>query len=104
MTDLDLDKAAQATRRFHVAQTLSGGYVVVPGGERLFYKIRQAEYACDRLNLAAVLEAIREPIPSVVMAGGEAYAHQIPAAVVARTWRAMVDALIAEVKETTDAD
>lgn len=60
----------------------------------IFPSFTEAQTTCDRLNMLAVLEsdAIREPSERMVTAG---YGHSDPA----DTWRAMIDELIAEVRE-----
>lgn len=56
---IDLDKAAQATRAYfrsgHVVLTAEGNTVCKHKSGH------EAQAACDRLNLAAVLEAIIDP-------------------------------------------
>lgn len=77
-------EAARATRRHTTAEVWQRTPNMTPA---------EARAACDRLNLAAVLRAIREPTGDMVlncpyMAGME---PRYPA-----IWRAMIDTLIAE--------
>ncbi len=54
----------------------------------------EAQAACDRMNLLAVLDALREPREAMVAAADDPDGTIQPA----WYWRTMIDALIAEVK------
>ena len=110
MTDR-IAEAARATRRYHmdcslhtgvqtcfVVESASGNITLGP----ILYSSTEAQAACDRLNLLAVLEAIRKPSEGMLRAS-DRFAHtdeteNIDWKGIARIqWRAMIDALIAEV-------
>lgn len=85
---MNLTEAARATRKYFV--TDSGEIALTVDVIRR--DRAEAQSACDRLNLAAVLEAIREPSDSSL-------AYVAPEEDAAKAhWINMVDALIAEVK------
>lgn len=103
---MTISDAARATRRYAVWRRSGAAFVVSGAPVDLtlpdlptFRKRSEAEAACDRLNLLAVLEAIREPDEAMLQA-----AYTIPGGEdePGDHWRAMIDALIAEVKENSD--
>lgn len=73
---MNIDEAARATRKYQVFGD---------GGS-------EAQIACDRMNLLAVLEAIREPSEVMVAEGEAAYVYHPK-----NIWSEMIYALIAEV-------
>ena len=110
----DLAEAARATRRYEVVG-INLDYYVIPRRARIWHPIdetisvagplraEEAQAACDRLNLIAVLEALREPSEGMVAAGvHRARRDQIPAHVLATNWRAMIDAAVTEVKKSDE--
>lgn len=97
--------AARATRKYFVARRPMpggmGGFSVYdrtakPAG--VFRTEDEAQAACDRLNLLAVLEAIREPSEAQMIAGTPASEHGVEPDV----YTAMIDELIAEVSEASN--
>ena len=100
---MNIDDAALATRKYD-------WFLQGPEGERkvcvwhgddllAFDSIPEAQTACDRLNLLAVLEAIREPSEALQTAAVWRKADQEAIGdLYASVYRAMIDALIAEVK------
>ena len=106
MTDR-IAEAARATRKYEVTMTKNdqSGDVfwnAVRGSTHIYqFNCRDdAQDACDRLNLLAALEALREPSEGMVAAGvHRARRDQIPAHVLATNWRAMIDAAIKEVRK-----
>lgn len=105
---MTIDEAARATRRYmaHDEFTWGESSVVLDDGTdngklvEKFTSDEQAQAACDRLNLIAVLEAIREP--SITMCSG-LVSNTNATADPRWYWRLMIDALIAEVKEQKNA-
>ena len=96
---MNIDEAARATRGFYIEwnglkdaqvwQVFTSEHVAASRG---FNSRDDAQAACDRLNLIAVLEAIREPSDSSL-------AYVAPEEDAAKAhWINMIDALIAEVK------
>ena len=81
--------AARATRRYRKKGLL------ILNSETLKYEAGN-EAKCDRLNLIAALEAIREPSEAMCSAAPKDDLKTAHGAVY--VWRAMIDALIAEVK------
>lgn len=101
---MTIDEAAKATRRYAVwCNTQNTWAIGVHGRAKAEFslsKLEEAQAACDRLNLIAVLEALREPSEGMVAAGvHRARRDQIPAHVLATNWRAMIDAAIKEVRK-----
>lgn len=105
---MSIDDAARATRKYWSAPhwEYQDVYFADHAGcdpenvGALYGSCAEANAACDRMNLLAVLEAIREPSDAMCAAGsqdhkdawgGEApiFEHSV--------YRAMIDALIAEV-------
>lgn len=116
---MSIDEAARATRRYEVEEyggpdawadldrfavfkCEAPGYTIAEWRANGFVSEHvtedEAQAACDRLNLAAVLEALREPSMRMITVG-----WQRPSMAPAEQWRTMIDALLAEVKETTGA-
>lgn len=96
---MSIDEAAKATRRYAVTRTDFAEWVVgtaEPYGTEFprFQSFDEAQSTCDRLNLRAVLEAIREPSEEMIAATfhpgkrGPLYADV--------DWRKMIDHLIAQ--------
>lgn len=102
---MNIDDAARATRKFELA-VINDEYFVAP------FRIRrsamdetmtvagplscaEAQAACDRMNLRAVLGAIREPTQTMVDAAPRDDLRTLHGAVY--VYRAMIGALIAEV-------
>ncbi len=102
---MNIDKAAWATRAFFYSSWnglwdakvwqvfTSSEHVAASKG---FSSRAEAQAACDRLNLLAVLEAIREPSEAAVRAGYDAFEDGYVA--IRPRLKAVIDALIAEVK------
>ena len=99
-------KAAPATRKYWPVphrEYVSVYYVAFDGPQdpenigELFYSFKEAQAACDRLNLLAVLEAIREPSEGMEKAALLRYPN-LGNGDVASIWYAMIDAAITEVK------
>jgi len=90
---MDINEAAKATRKYAVwcsdirtwAVGINGSGAAVVN----FQSLDEAMSACDRLNLIAVLEAIREPSMKACAAAFIANEDENPGG----TWRAMIDAL-----------
>lgn len=102
----DLAEAARATRRYSWRYIRKSYWACEDGADEPhtgpFKTVTEAKAACDRLNLLAALEALREPSEGMVAAGvHRARRDQIPAHVLATNWRAMIDAAIAEVRPET---
>lgn len=100
----DLTEAARATRKYEVTMTKNdqSGDVfwnAVRGSTHIYqFNCRdEAQAACDRLNLLAVLKALREPSEGMVDAIGVGTVETD-----ANRWRAMIDALIAEVRKSDE--
>ena len=106
----DLAEAARATRKYFVSwhglikAKVWGVYpqdLFDPYSGELVAEIDhlssedEAQAACDRLNLIAVLEALREPSEGVVDSGDAVAAY----GGVIEVWSAMIDAAIAEVRQ-----
>ena len=93
---MNVDEAARATRKYKMEwMACDNGSVI----EFVSSDSPDNQAACDRLNLIAVLEAIREPSEAMVWAP-PSRANQSPEdSMYAGIYRAMIDALIAEVKE-----
>ena len=100
---MNLTEAARATRKYYVMGDGRGNYRVCDHNnleeyDDLRFTSDEEVYSfCDRLNLAAVLEAIREPTGQMNKAGYEAFEDGYIA--VTPRYKAMIDALIAEVKK-----
>lgn len=94
---MTIDEAARATRAYF----RSGKAVLTSDGTTVTKRITgdEAQAACDRLNLIAVLEAIMEPIAFMRSAGDTAFENGY----VEEVFTAMIDALITEVKEQQNA-
>lgn len=105
---MNIDNTARATRKYSICETMKGE-TMKDGGWR--YVVRNLdtketilvpqdvspEEFRDRLNLLAVLEAIREPTQAMIDAAPGSDLRTLHGAVY--VWRAMIDALIAEVKD-----
>lgn len=99
---MNIDKAARATRKYWSAPhwEYQDVYFADHAGcdpenvGALYGSCAEAQAACDRLNLLAVLEAIREPSEVMVAEGEAAYVYHPK-----NIWSEMIYALIAEVKE-----
>lgn len=78
--------AARATRKYSYARMLAKSSFLLPA------KMVRSE--CDRLNLLAVLDAIREPSEMMVDGGDTVAAY----GGVSEVWSAMIDAAIDEAK------
>ncbi len=96
---MNIDEAARATRKYWSAPhweyqdtyfAAHEGYDPENVGE-LYGSCAEANAACDRMNLRAVLEAIREPSEAMVDTGHYSSFGQ------RETYQAMIGALIAEV-------
>ena len=98
---MNIDEAARATRAFYIEwnglkdakvwQVFTSEHVAASRG---FNSRDDAQAACDRMNLRAVLEAIREPSETMMDAGIERVEGGEPDVI----YNAMIDALIAEVR------
>jgi ribonuclease HI len=95
--------AARATRKYFAARRAMpggmGGFAVYdrtmkPAG--IFRTEAEAQATCDRLNLLAVLDAMREPSEAMFAAARHRCAF-VYNDMVADIWRAMIDAAIKEV-------
>ena len=99
---MNIDEAARATRKYqwvcHDGEWFVEG-TTVPESVGPFETLQEAACACDRLNMLAVLEAIREPNIEAHLAGSEILMQKCfrPEVVSNLVFRAMIDALIAEV-------
>ena len=103
---MSIDDAARATRKYFVSHNPYDGWIVRDvGGEIIRYDedMQDAQAACDRLNMIAVLEAIREPTKAMVRAATDTTGQFDIGHEYVTAWQAMVDALIAEAKEKQDA-
>ncbi len=93
---------AAATRKHRIVETADGEWHVYPGdqcGGVLFSDLSKCVEYCDRLNLLAVLEAIREPSEGMTTAAVmDATEECIDDYWVDRIWGAMIAALTAEVR------
>ena len=101
---MSIDKAAKATRRYCVehhrewsGKTNNGlNFGILIGlGWRWLATSGEAQAACDRLNLLAVLEAIREPSDGMIEAERRTGGWVINDGDI---WRVMIDAAIKEVE------
>ena len=101
-----IDEAARATRRYSIYNSRGTPYWNVSEAQNVMelgkYEIaevltseRDAKCYADRLNLLAVLQAIREPREAMVQAAAEATTY-------CEVWRAMIDVLIAECEVSDD--
>jgi len=101
---MNIDKAAQATRKYFVAclRVYDRADIAYEYGIGPFSSPEEAQSACNRWNLHAVLEEIWDPSPATCMSAvewqedpdnddGSPYS-------VAGIYRAMIDALIDDVK------
>ena len=105
---MNIDEAARATRKFNTTTIYgcgkgpSGPAVCLAGDDsgggefEIFPSVADAQAACDRENLLAVLEAIREPTQAMIDAAPGGDLATLHGAVY--VWRAMIGALIEEVK------
>ena len=110
---MNIDNTARATRKYSICETMKDGgwrYVVRNWDTKETILVPQdvsPEEFRDRLNLRAVLEAIREPseamtratdkIDSCVSDHGQCYSEE-------DIWRAMIAALISEVIRMLEMD
>lgn len=100
---MNIDKAMMETRRYFVLSWSPDAFTVgtrrtdisAPSLNRTFKTRAEAQIACDRMNLLAVLEAIREPSEAMCIAGDDEDGTIQPQ----WYWRTMIDALIAEVEK-----
>lgn len=102
----DLAEAARATRKYEVTMTKNdqSGDVfwnAVRGSTHIYqFNCRdEAQAACDWLNLLAVLKALREPSDGMIEAERRTGGWVINDGDI---WRAMIDALIAEVRKSDE--
>ena len=102
---INIKDAAKETRKYFFTyyDACLGPVVCIDDGDNTIIRKceneDEAESVCDRLNLIAVLEAIREPSETMVDAAVyRAMRDQIPAHVLSVNWRVMIDALISELK------
>lgn len=101
---MNIDEAAKATRKYEFAENWIydhweySVHLVENDYQRIaIYKYQdEAIAACDRLNLIETLKAIREPSEAMCSAAPKDDLKTAHGAVY--VWRAMIDALIAEVK------
>lgn len=102
---MNIDKAMIETRRYFVLSWSPDAFTIgtnrpdvsLPSLDCTFKTRVEAQIVCDRLNLIAVLEAIREPSEAMVWAP-PSRANQSPEdSMYAGIYRTMIDALIAEV-------
>lgn len=89
----DLTEAARATRRYFI--TRSGTIAIAV--DVVQKELTDTQAACDRLNLLAVLEALREPSEGMATAA-ERVCGLWEGFLAENGWRAMIDKLIAEVR------
>lgn len=112
---MNINEAARATRRWNSAYVYGYGkeqsrWVVCDGEKEITIDGGQhdAQATCDRLNLAAVLEALHEISGRAINAGAKALCEHDdvlgPTVAVAEIFEAMIDALLAELKETKSAE
>lgn len=98
----DLTEAARATRRYVILgwtgfPKIYDGHKNIEDAVAGPFKSRDAALKdCDRLNLVAVLEALREPSNEMATAAEKACGLW-EGFLAEKAWRAMIDALIAEV-------
>ena len=106
---MNIDEAARATRKYSVYHAPGEHYWIVSSAPSVSqmrdFRIkaalpseREAQAACDRMNLLAVLEAIMEPNTAMLCAGVDADDGQTGIERIKHIHRAMIGALIAEVK------
>ena len=103
---MNIDEAARATRKYWSAPhwEYQDVYFADHAGcdpenvGALYGSWAEAQAACDRLNLLTVLEAIREPNTVMLCAGVDADDGQTGIERIKHIYRAMIDALITEVK------
>lgn len=108
---MSIDEAARATRRYmaHDEFTWGESSVVLDDATdngklvEKFTSDEQAQAACDRLNLIAVLEAIMEPSERMVMAADRASYIWQEAFEPKDAWLSMLAEKISEVKEQQNA-
>lgn len=102
----DLTEVALATRKYYMDCSLHTGVqtcFIVDGASQkvalgpIMYSSVKAQAACDRLNLLAVLEALREPSEGMVAAAEKACGLW-EGFLAEKGWNVMIDKLIAEVK------
>ena len=95
---MNLTEAAKATAEFFVTRVDFGEFCVGTheGYARSVQTHAEAIVVRDRLNLLGVLEAIREPTQAMIDAAPGGDLATLHGAVY--VWRAMIDALTAEVK------
>ena len=93
------DRSTEATRATRKWQCTPGNvvYSLSTDGVRVCATQEEARAACDRLNLLAVLEALREPSEGMVTAAEKACGLW-EGFLAEKGWRVMIDAAIAEVK------
>ena len=94
-----VDDAALATAKFFITRVDFDDFFVGTQEIHLgsFKTYAEAKSACDRWNLLAVLEAIREPTQAMIDAAPGSDLRTLHGAVY--VWRAMIAALIAEVRK-----
>lgn len=104
MTDR-IAEAARATRMYDMIWSeREDGYFVVEIDNRNsppygpFDSEEKAQYACDRLNLLAVLEYLREPSEGMIEAAPASDLKTRFGALY--VWRAMIDKLLAEARNS----
>ena len=97
---MNIDEAARATRKYSVVPPILGNeyWRVIQHSDPTYTEVcfnspYDAQAACDRMNLRAVLEAIREPSETMVNTGYYSSLGQ------RETYQTMIDALVAEVRE-----
>lgn len=98
---MSIGESAKATRRYVFWRSSDDFWSVgidgIGNAVAQFRSPVEAQAACDRLNLLAVLEAIREPTERMVAAARRAgYGAEFCAPI---EWRAMIDAAIKEVRK-----
>lgn len=94
---MNIADAARATRKYFVERAI-GWFWVIDEQENVHRQMadrERAQAACDLLNAEAFLLAIREPSEETMYAGAKTGAEFYSTRTI---WRAMVDALIAEVR------
>jgi hypothetical protein len=98
---MSIDEAARATRSYF----RSGKAVLTSDGITVIKCTTgdEAQAACDRMNLVAVLEAIMEPSKRMVMAADRASYIWLEAFEPKDAWLSMLAEKIAEVKEQKNA-
>ena len=103
---MNIDEAAKATRKYEFAENWIydhweySVHLVENDYQRIaIYKDQdEAIAACDRLNLIAALEAIREPSEAMQKAAMDRDGFDTEGNLYIGIFRAMIDALIAEVR------